>query len=194
MGATGQYGAWTGPNAGRNVGAISSLTSAISGVQGAAGQAQSIKDQMDFQSQQTAFNIEMAQLQGEDVIARGDEQAQKVKKAAGQLKGSQRAAAAAQGIGIDTGNVADMVADTERLSTEDFISIRNNAAREAFGYKAQAVSYGAQGAMNNLASQNQANNTILTGGLNFVRDAGRGYSDYKKYQNESRKAGRNGDY
>ncbi len=149
---------------------------------------------MDFQSQQTAFNIEMAGLQGEDAIQRGDQQAQRVKKAASQLAGSQRASAAAQGIGIDTGNVADVVRDTNTLSTEDAISIRNNAAREAFGYKAQAVAYGAQGQMNQLASRNQANATILTGGLNFARDLGSGYSNYKKAQKDSQNDGKNVGY
>ncbi len=62
----------------------------------------------------------------------------------------------------------------------DALTVKNNAWREAWGYKAQARSYRTQGALSRLASRNEANSTLLTGGLQAVNAGVGGYDRYNK--------------
>lgn len=122
----------------------------------------------EWQKQQFEFNKQIAEMQSKDAIRRGDSEARKVRKAGKQIIGSQRAALAAQGIEIDSGSALDIQGDTAYLSEMDALTIKNNAAREAWGYKMDALQSGYQGQMAQYAAQNKARSTLLTGGLGFA--------------------------
>jgi len=113
-------------------------------------------------------NARMAKLQAEDAIKRGDKaaalHAQKVKK----LIGAQRAAYAGQGVDISIGSPLDIQEETAELGALDVLTIRNNAYREAWGYRAQALDYTTQGKFASLEAKARARNTLLTGGLNTL--------------------------
>jgi hypothetical protein len=61
--------------------------------------------------------------------------------------GSQRAAFAASGVVVDDPNssVADVAANTAALSEIDALTIRSNAAREAWGFRSQAQDFRTRG-------------------------------------------------
>lgn len=108
-------------------------------------------------------NARVAEMQAEDAIDRGEVEESILRLQIRALIGSQRASMGAQGIEI---NDADESAGLVQLSTRaqgeyDALLIRNNAAREAWGYKVQAVDYIAQGRLADLASKNRARDTIL---------------------------------
>lgn len=113
-------------------------------------------------------NARLANLQAEDAIKRGDREAmihaQKVKK----LIGAQRAALGAQGIEVDTGSALDVQAEAAQFGAMDVETIRNNAYREAWGYRSQALDYTTKGNYANLEAKAVARNTLLTGGLNTL--------------------------
>lgn len=117
--------------------------------------------------QQSIFNINarFSELQGEDAIRRGDKEATKIKRQAKQLIGKQRATLAAQGIELDEGTALAIQEDTAELGAADAMTVRNNAWREAWGYRAQALDLRSQGRLAKLGSRNRAANSLLSGGL-----------------------------
>lgn len=72
-----------------------------------------------------------------DALARGEQEASRYQVQLDQLLGRQRTAAASQGIAIDSGSAAQVTADTQKFGAEDLTTIRENAAREAYGLKRQ---------------------------------------------------------
>lgn len=94
-------------------------------------------------------NAGLAQQQATDAIARGQtaEFNQRLKTA--QLKSTQTARMAANGVALDSGSPLDVLTSTDVMGEQDALQIRNNAAREAWGYQAQAANYRAQGAAAN---------------------------------------------
>ena len=60
---------------------------------------------------------------------------------AGQLKSSQRAAMAANGIDLGTGSAAELQASTDTMKDIDANQLLANAVRNAWGYRMQGVNY-----------------------------------------------------
>ena len=147
-------------------------------VVGGINQAKAQREQGDFNADQSRFNGAIADLQATDAVDRGNESASNLKRQAKGLQGSQKAAAAAQGIDASSGSAAELQNDTEKLSTLDALTIRNNAAREAFGYKAQALGFRTQADFDQKAARSSASNTILTSGANALSTAGGAYGTW----------------
>lgn len=108
-------------------------------------------------------NERIANEQAKDAIARGRYDEAQHRLQIRSLIGEQRATMAAQGIEI---NDPDQSAGAVQLSTRaqgeyDAILIRNNAAREAWGYKVQGYNASLQGHLADVASRNRARDTIL---------------------------------
>lgn len=127
-----------------------------------------LKSQGVYEQSVAETNKKIADYQASDALKRGDKAVAEHNKAVRSLLGKQRASLAAQGIDISSGSAADIQSDTQYLGALDALTIKHNAAREAFGYQTQAIGYGAQGRFASLAANNQANNTLLTGGMNFL--------------------------
>ena len=106
-------------------------------------------------------NARIAEMQAADAEARGDEDARLFGEQVKGLMGSQRAAYAGQGVVVDEGSAAEVVADTARQGELDRLRILNNAAREAWGYRVQAVDMRNQGRLARFRGNTQAVGTIL---------------------------------
>ena len=111
------------------------------------------------------LNARAAELRAKDAIRRGEVAVSKFRKSSKILKGKQIAALAGQGIDVATGTAAEIQAETERMTTEDVIEIRNNAWREAFGLEFEAISIRGQGSFARSQANQQAFSSLLTGGL-----------------------------
>jgi len=159
--------------------AVSTATSALSTAATAYNQAQTAKMQGDIQKSQYEANARMANLQAEDAIKRGDKEALAHKKKVRQLIGAQRAALAAQGIEVDSGSALDVQMDTAALGGEDILTIKNNAWREAWGYRVQAEDYRNKGTWAKMSGRNEARNTLLTGGMTIAKDVTAGLYSYE---------------
>lgn len=151
----------------------------FSGVQ----QAQALKRQGAYQRSMYELNARFAEINAEDAIRRGDRAARDLKTQSRGLIGSQRVGFAAQGVSVDTGTAVAVQEDTDRLSTIDAMTIKNNAWREAWGYRVEAATGRAQGQMAQTAAGNAARSTLLTAGLQgitgFVSAGGfKGISSY----------------
>jgi len=127
----------------------------------------------EFRQQRFRHNQQIAELRAEDAVIRGDKAAEVLDEQTTRLIGSQRAAFAAQGIEVDSGSALEIQVDTRAMSEADKLTIRNNAWREAFGYRAQALSFKGAAEFDKAATEFAVRQTIATGGLNFARDVAR---------------------
>ena len=123
------------------------------------------KIQGAYQKQQLDFNAEVSDWQGDLAIKRGAEEASEVRKAGNQTRGSQRAAAAAQGLDVDSGTMADLQAETERMTQDDMQTATNNAWLESWGMKMQSQQFRAAGRMAEMGAEADAKQTLINGGL-----------------------------
>jgi hypothetical protein len=147
--------------AGYGIQSVSSFASAYM-------QAEALRTQGEYQRSMSNINAKFAKIKADDAINSGEKAASHVKKQGRQVAGKQRAALAAQGIDVDFGSASDVQRDSEEEVAKDVMKIRNNAWRTAWGFTTQSDLDQGQSKMNYLASMNQANSTILTGGLQSV--------------------------
>jgi hypothetical protein len=85
------------------------------------------------------WNAKLAELQADDAINRGEVEAERYQSQVDQFIGTQRAGFAGAGVDVNWGSPVDVVADTAYLGSLDKSMIRNNALREAWGYRTESV-------------------------------------------------------
>lgn len=84
------------------------------------------------------WNAEVADLQAADAVERGQQEENRFRSSVRGIIGSQRAAMAAGNVDVGFGSALDVQADAAYLGELDALTIRSNAAREAWGYKVEA--------------------------------------------------------
>lgn len=109
-------------------------------------------------------NADIADLQAVDAKKRGEQAVMLSRRETHRTVGSQRAGFAGQGVEVDAGSAGDVVDATETIGALDEMTLRNNAALEAWGFKVQASDLRARGKMAKVAGRNQAIGTLLTTG------------------------------
>jgi hypothetical protein len=102
-----------------------------------AGEAQ--RESAESQAQLADYNASVADLQEADAISRGRQEANEYRALVRNMVGSQRAGFAAGNIDVSYGTAVDVQTDARFLGELDALTIRTNAAREAWGYQVQAV-------------------------------------------------------
>lgn len=157
--------------------ALYALTAA-QGIAGAAGQRQQARGviaQGAYQSAADETNARLATARARDAVARGAAAEREFRRGTRGLVGTQRAVSAANGVMVDDGSALDLNLDAETLGELDALTIRNNAAREAWGFQTEATSYRARAAMARLAARQAAGalrgasiGTLLTTGATLV--------------------------
>lgn len=158
-----------GATAGTQLLIASAATSASAGVGSAFSAAGSAKASADYQSSVARTNATMAEMAADDAVRRGDKDVSRIRKATRRAIGAQRAAFAAQGIELDTGSASDVVEDTRTTGITEMITTKNNAVREAFGYKIQASSDTLSGKFASITGRSAERSSLITGGLNAAR-------------------------
>ncbi len=133
------------------------------------------------------LNAQAAELRAEQAIRRGEVAVSKFRKSSKILKGRQKAAIAGQGIEVSSGSAAQILEETERMTTEDVIEIRNNAWREAFGLRFEAISLRGQGSFARLQANQDAFSSLLTGGLRATGALQTGFNFASDFRNSGAK-------
>jgi hypothetical protein len=118
--------------------ALSSF-STVQNVMGAQRQASAASAQGQYAKAVDYENARLSDLEAKDATDRGQLEAQRQGLATRQAIGSSRAALAAQGVDVSSGSAADVQASESAVGALDELTIRNNAAREAWGYKVQGI-------------------------------------------------------
>lgn len=122
-----------------------------------------------YEKQIYETNARLAELQAQDAIRRGEEEAEEYKRRVRQVIGAQRAAFGAQGVDVSFGSPLDIQEETAQLGALDALMIKNNAWREAWGYRVQALDYRRRGELSFLQAKQKSRQTLLTGGLQAAK-------------------------
>lgn len=107
-------------------------------------------------------NAALSEEAAQDAEARGAAAATHYRSQVHQFLGTQRATIAANGIEA-SGTALDVMADSATQGEMDALTIRNNAAREAFGYRVRGFNALAQSQLDKMSGQMNAAGTLLGG-------------------------------
>lgn len=119
------------------------------------------------------INAEISEQQAQDAIARGEADVSAYRTQINALRGRQRAAIGSSNIEM-SGSALDLMVDTATVGELDIQTIRNNAAREAYGYRVQGLNQRLGGTLDRYEGRARATGTLLT-------SAASAYGNY--YQN-----------
>lgn len=129
---------------------------AILGIQGAGAAQQAVGSYYSARAQQSALNLQAdiaeinakaALSQADAAMAAGERQGAQIKLRAGQVKASQRAAMAANGIDLGVGSAVAVQTTTDAMGQIDAAAVDSNAVRAAWGLRTEATNYGNQARM-----------------------------------------------
>ena len=120
-------------------------------------------------------NAKLIDLSADQKIKSGLKEAYQYKNKVNAVIGKQRVTAAAAGIAVDTGTIADIQKETAMFGAEDVRTIKNNAYLEAFGMKSQAINLRFEGQAQSSAIAGQQTASLITAGM-------QGYAMGKSYQ------------
>lgn len=167
------------------MGAVAGIISAVmaganAGIGFAQGQAnaQAASLRGRFQNDVAERNAQLAEMQREDALNRGSLEEDRARGETAQAIASGRASAAAQGIDVNSGSAVAVRASQQLVGDIDATTIRNNAAREAWGYDVEAANQRMQGKLALLAGENEAAqdrlgsySTLLSGAVGVYKAA-----------------------
>lgn len=120
--------------------------------------------QSRYQQEMANYNAAMQRRHADDAIARGAIEEERHRTKVRQLIGSQRANSGAMGIDMNRGTAADLQAEAAALGEEDAWTIRNNAARAAWGHQASAGTAKLESSLAARAGGSSAIGSIITAG------------------------------
>lgn len=146
-----------------------------------AGAAQS--NALRYEADQATNNSIINERLAADAIDRGRTEEQMHRIKIGQLKGQQTNAFAKNGVVTDSGSALDVLSDTAMIGELESLTIRNNAEREAYGYKVNAQNYSASAANNRTAAataKSSANTGAFTSALSSAGSVADKWYGYKK--------------
>lgn len=118
---------------------VGQIGGAVGGAIGSYYSTNAQKTALEGQAELAKINARIAELGAQSVMAQGQQQVGALTLKAGQVKSSQRAAMAANGIDLGVGSAAEIQASTDIIKEIDANTITANAVRSAWGYKTQGV-------------------------------------------------------
>jgi hypothetical protein len=147
---------------------------------GAYQQSQAAKASMEYQSAVARNNATTAEYQAQDAIKRGQLAETDQRRRTAMLKGTQTARLAANGLDISEGSALQILSDTDWMGEQDALTVRDNANREAWGYRVQGQN--AQSNSDMLRSSANAQNPLLSGATSLMTNPSLGVVADKWYK------------
>lgn len=123
-----------------------SVGSALSSVVGAYYSSAAAKDALNAQSEIAKINSRISELGAESAVAAGQQQSSNIATRAGQIKSSQIANLAANGVDLTSASARELLASTDIQKTMDMNTVESNAAMQAWGYRMQGTNQMGQAA------------------------------------------------
>lgn len=99
------------------------------------------KYQLQTQAIMADTNARIAEMGAQSALMQGEREVGNLTMKAGQLKSTQRAAMAANGIDLGVGNAAETIASTDIMKEIDKNTTMANAIRSAWGYRMQGTNF-----------------------------------------------------
>lgn len=78
----------------------------------------------------------------------------------------------ASGVDVNSGSAVDTRASASEVGAEDALTIRSNAARQAYGYQTQATNYGAEAELDKSKAKSSATSGYINAGSTFLSGLG----------------------
>lgn len=148
-----------------------SIYKGITGYEQAQSEAAGYQAQAQYKKQIADENANLLDIQGELSLRKGDQEVSKIREYKDKVIGSQKASLAAQGIDVSSGSSADLIQETQRNADLDIITAKNNAWKEAWGYRVSAQQSRNEGNLAMLGGSIASNNTLMTGNMNLLDTA-----------------------
>lgn len=146
-------------------------------------QSQAAQDAANYNAAVQRNNAQLAEWQANDAVERGNKAVEDHMRKAAALKGTQTASMAARGLDLSEGTPLNILTDTDLFAEIDSNTIKNNAAREAWGYRAQASNSRATGGLYDMQAGNQ--NPMLAGAGTLLSGAGSVAEKWYQYRKVS---------
>lgn len=134
----------------------------------------------DYNAQLAEQNAAFADQRAAWSAEEGDQAASAAQMKARAVEGGVRANQGASGVDVNSGSSVDVQESVRQTGMLDALTVRSNAARQAYGYQVEAVNDRAQAALDRSAAKNSrkagvinAAATLLGGGASSLA-----YSDY----------------
>lgn len=143
---------------------------AASSAIGAWGAASSQKNSLNFQADIADINARMSESQAQATLLTGQKQAQQSMLQTAQLKSTQRAGMAANGLDLGVGSAANVLNSTEVMGQIDKNQIEANATRAAWGYRTQSTNYANEALMDRATASGI--NPTMAGVTSLISGAG----------------------
>ena len=161
------------------IGLAASLASTAFGVYGSIQQGKAAEQQANYQAQVSRNNAITSQRQAADAIERGKIEEDQHRKKVQQLLGSQRAGISGSGFDLGDDTSLSILGDTAAMGELDALTIRNNAAREAWGFEVQGSNYTAEAGLAKMRGQNAKTASMWQAGGDLLGGAAKFATDYK---------------
>jgi hypothetical protein len=142
--------------------------SAIGAITNAFSRASALKAQGDYESTIANTNAKIANLQAKQTLEAGDIIASRKNLETQQKVGAIKAQQGASGVDVASGSAAAVRASAEGAGTQDELTIRNNAQRQAWGYQTEAINDTFKGQFAQLTAKAGAQQSLMAGGLQAV--------------------------
>lgn len=112
--------------------------------------------------QQSKENAKAANAQAQNTVLAAQVEEDRRRQQTRAMLGKQRAALAANNVDMSIGTPMELLGDTAAIGEQDALTIRANAARQAWGYKVDANNSLNEGRVAMAAGKNAATGTYLT--------------------------------
>lgn len=109
-------------------------------------------------------NAKNADIAAQDAIRRGNNEEEEHRRRVRAMLGAQRSRLSANNVDTSSGSPLGLLVDTISFGELDALTIRNNAAREAWGYQSEGAISRMQGRAARRSGNWQAAGTLLAGG------------------------------
>lgn len=152
------------------------VAGAVMGAFGSSAQGRAASDAAAYQAAVARNNQTIAEQNAQLAEQKGRQEEAAKREQTAQMMGSLRARAAGSGVDVNSGSPLNLQEDVARLGELDALTIRNNAARSAYGYRTQGADFGAQAGLLDVQAQNarKAGNigafSSIIGGASGVAD------------------------
>lgn len=165
----------------QNLMTASMATSALSSVAGAVEQVNAVKAQGSYSESLARTNAALGKLRASEVLQEGDVAAARKQAQTRSEVGAFRGAGAGSGVDVNKGSSAIIQSELKTVGASDALTIKNNAARAAWGYETQSLQDTFQGQFESLATKTKVQQSIATGGLQAISGPLAIYGNYLRW-------------
>lgn len=148
---------------------------------GAMQQSAANKNAYNYQAEVGRNNAKIAEWNAQDVARRGEQELIDHQRKTAALTGNQRATLAGRGLDLSEGSALNILSDTEYLSKQDELTIKDNTAKRVWQARMQGYNEGSNAEL--LQMRSDAENPLFNGAASLLTGAGQVASHWYSMRN-----------